>query len=180
LLLVVLSVFSFSQVYGWGERFQDLVDVDKTAPTDGQVPTWDDTTNLIIWGSPSATNDSHSHTSLTVKQYNQTISKTIYNITTSTDFLMPGVFPVTANITKVSLYCTGGTSVVGMLKEYSSAGVYQADVNSVNWTATADTVVTFTNFSNNQIDAGDCVSWDTVTATGNPPFYTFTIQWTGQ
>jgi len=122
---------------------------------------------------PSVTDDSHLHTSLSVKQYNQTKGFAYYNITNSSDFLIPPL-PIAINLNKVTAYCQGGTNVTFMLEECNATGGACVGVNSTAWIAVNNTELEIVNFSDGAIDAGDHMKCN-VTQEGNPTF--FTLGW---
>jgi hypothetical protein len=127
---------------------------------------------------PSVTDDSHSHTSLTVKQYNMTKGFSYYNITNASDFLLPPL-PIAINLNKVTAYCQGGTNVTFMLEECNSTGESCVGVNSTAWVAVNQTELEIINFGDGAIDAGDHMKCN-VTQEGNPTFFTLGWDYTQQ
>lgn len=151
---------------------------DATTTTKGAA-SFDATDFSTSSGAVTIDDDGHTHTSLSVKQYNQTISKTIYNITNSTDFLMWQT-PIAITVNKITGYCDGGTNTTIIIEECSATGTTCAGINATGWIFANVTEGEIINFSDAAIDAGDWIKWNTTSQLGNPTFFTINIDYSQQ
>lgn len=79
-------------------------------------------------------------------------------------------------IYKVSVICTGGTSVVFGLDEYNATGTSVDAVINADWTATAGTESELISFTNASLDAGDYLGVHITTVNGTPTALTITVK----
>ena len=86
-------------------------------------------------------------------------------------------FPYAMTITKVSMKCDGGTSVVGRLYEVDGDGdpTDQVGIETSDWTVTTSETED-ESFNNNDLDAGDYLSWDTTSVSGAVTNFSITVE----
>ena len=101
---------------------------------------------------------------------------TINAATASSDFAVFS-YSKAITITQISLNQFGGTNVIGMFQECTSAGATCVDIDTTDLTATT-TKATDTAPTNAAIDAGDIIYWATTSVSGTNGHITACLEYT--